>query len=170
MSMIKCPAKGCTNRISCDDDYDGTIQCDNCATVVRVITRKGKVVDAKIRKLDFEIPSNVSSDLRNVLCQAVACFEAGSPAATVVLCGLFMEGLLIESGLSGKRLIDMIEAAHKAGNISALGYHMATASRMIRNIGAHYSDELAKLSESDARLVLEMTRKLTTDILSSKNT
>jgi hypothetical protein len=80
---------------------------------------------------------------------------------------LFIEGLLATSGIKGERLVDMIEAAHKAGIISPLGFHVATASRLIRNIGAHYSEELARLTDSDARLVLEMTRKLANDIVSS---
>lgn len=94
MPYIKCPATGCTNKISSADPYEGTLQCDHCAAIVRVVVRNGKVIDARLRKLDFEVPSDVPSDLRNLLCQAVACFEAGSPAATVVLSGLFIEGLL----------------------------------------------------------------------------
>lgn len=52
--------------------------------------------------------------------------------------------------------------------ISPLGYHVATASRLIRNIGAHYSAELVQLTDSDARLVLEMTRKLASDIVGAE--
>jgi hypothetical protein len=165
MAFIRCPAEKCNNRIPCQDQYDGTIQCDNCAAVVRVSVRDGAVVDAKLRKLDFEIPLGISDDLRYLLSQAVACYEAGSPAATVVLAGLFIEGLLATKGLKGDRLVEMIEVAHKAGMISTLGYHVATASRLIRNLGAHYSNELVQLTDSDARLVLEMTRKLASDIV-----
>ena len=135
---------------------------------VRVSVRNGRVADAKLRKLDFEVPPEVPSDLRNLLCQAVECFEAGSPAATVVLAGLFIEGLLRTKGMTGDRLVGMIEGAHEGGLISTVGFHVATASRLIRNIGAHYSQELVELTDSDARLVLEMTRKLADDIITSE--
>lgn len=166
MARARCPVEGCANSLACPDEYDGTIQCDKCATVLRVSTRAGAVTDAKVRKLDFEIPTGIPADLRYLLCQAIACFEAGSPAATVVLAGLFIEGLLISRGVSGDRLVDMVEAGHDQGMISRIGYHVASASRLIRNIGAHYSDELVQLTDSDARLVLEMTRKLANDIVS----
>ena len=168
MPYVRCPSEGCINKISSPDEYEGTIQCDHCASVVRVSVRNGRVVDARLRKLDFEVPPEVPPDLRNVLCQAVACFEAGSPAATVVLAGLFIEGLLSTRGMSGERLVEMIKKAHEEGLISTLGFHVATASRLIRNIGAHYSEELAQLTDSDARLVLEMTRKLSDDIINSQ--
>ncbi len=167
MTYVRCPVKGCVSRFASPDNYEGTLQCDSCSAIVRVVVRDGRVVDARPRKLDFEVPSDVPQDLRDLLCQAVACFEAGSPAATVVLAGLFIEGLLTTKGMTGSRLVDLIEAGHKAGLISALGLHVATASRLIRNIGAHYSPELVQLTESDARLVLEMTRKLASDIVGS---
>lgn len=66
------------------------------------------------------------------------------------------------------RLVKMIKVAHEQGLISTVGFHVATASRLIRNMGAHYSAELARLTDSDARLVLEMTRKLSDDILNSQ--
>src|SRR2546428_2182288 len=166
MARVRCPAQGCLSALPCTDEYEGTIQCDKCATILRVSVREGAVTDAKIRKLDFEIPVGIPENLRYLLCQAIDCFEAGSPAATVVLAGLFIEGLLITKGVSGDRLLDMVEAGHDRGMISNIGYHVATASRLIRNIGAHYSDELVLLTDSDARLVLEMTRKLASDIVS----
>jgi hypothetical protein len=167
MAFVRCPTNGCPGNIACPDDYDGTMQCDHCAAIARVLVRKGRTIDAKVRGLDFQIPDGLPAELRPLLSQAVACFDAGSPAATVVLAGLFIEGLLAKQGITGDRLVDMIDAAHKAARISTLGYHVATASRLIRNIGAHYSEELVRLTESDARLVLEMTRKLATDILGS---
>lgn len=170
MPYVRCPTKGCTNKILSPDHYEGTLQCDYCAAIVRVLICNGRVVDARLRKLDFEIPSEMPSDLRNLLCQAVACFEAGSPAATVVLAGLFIEGLLRTKGITEDRLVDMIGTAHERELISSVGFHVATASRLIRNMGAHYSTELAQLTDSDARLVLEMTRKLSDDILNSPQT
>jgi len=168
MAYVRCPTKGCVNKFYSPDNYEGTLQCDSCSSVVRVTVREGRVVDAKLRKLDFEVPPGVPADLRDLLCQAVACFDAGSPAATVVLAGLFIEGLLVTKGMAGDRLVELIEAGHAAGLISTLGFHVATASRMIRNIGAHYSPELVQLSDSDARLVLEMTRKLASDIVGAE--
>lgn len=120
-----------------------------------------------MRKIDLDVPAGLPPDLEKILSEAIACFEIGSNAATVVLAGLFMEGLLASVGIKGDRLVEMIEQAHKAKIVSALGFHVATASRLLRNIGAHYSAELVRLNSSDARLVLEMTRKLAADIVSS---
>jgi len=61
----------------------------------------------------------------------------------------------------------MIQKAHDEGIISELGFHVATASRMLRDIGAHYSKELTTLTSSDSRLVLEMVRKLAADIVNA---
>ncbi|MGH7393249.1 MAG: DUF4145 domain-containing protein [Candidatus Rokuibacteriota bacterium] len=149
------------------DDYQDTIQCDRCASIVYVVTRRGTVVSARLQTLDLDVPAGLPSDLQAILMQAVACYEIGSSAGTVVLAGLFLEGLLQEAGITGDRLVDMIEQAHKAQIVSTLGFHVATASRLIRNIGAHYSTELVRLGPSDARLVLEMARKLAADIVES---
>ncbi|MFA5923711.1 MAG: hypothetical protein WC856_20860 [Methylococcaceae bacterium] len=62
----------------------------------------------------------------------------------------------------------MIEKAKEGEIISNLGFHVATASRLLRNIGAHFSEELTKITDSDARLTLEMARKLAVDIIDSK--
>jgi len=132
-----------------------------------VTAQEGVILDVRLRKIDLDIPSGLPSDLEKILYESIACLEAGSNAATVVLAGLFLEGLLIKVGIEDDRLVEMIEKAHKAGVVSKLGYHFATASRLIRNMGAHYSEELTRLSSSDARLVLEMTRKLADDIIAS---
>jgi hypothetical protein len=72
--------------------------------------------------------------------------------------------MLHEINASGKTLSEMIERAHTAGAVSLLGRHIADASRLMRNIGAHYSPDLATLSKSDARLALELTRKIAEDL------
>ena len=168
MASVKCPNPKCAHTIlGVPDDYQDTIQCDHCASIVYVVTRRAKVVSARLQTLALDIPSGLPPDLEAILRQAIACYEVGSSAATVVLAGLFIEGLLQEAGISGDRLVEMIEDAHKAQIISTLGFHVATASRLIRNIGAHYSAELVRLTPSDARLVLEMARKLATDVVES---
>jgi hypothetical protein len=168
MPTVTCPNADCRNRIiGIADNFQDTIQCDKCASVVRVVTRQGKAVDVRLRKIDLDIPAGLPPELEMILSEAIACFEIGSNAATVVLSGLFMEGLLFTVGMNGNRLVDMIEQAHKDKLISTLGFHVATASRLLRNIGAHYSKELTQLNSSDARLVLEMTRKLAADIVMS---
>lgn len=163
--LVKCPAKGCKGMISSPEDYEGTLQCQHCAGIARLVVKKGKPIDVSVRGFSFQVPEGLPPELYKLLSQAVACFDAGSPAAAVVLAGLFIEGLLLNQGIKGDRLVDMIDKAHAQDRISTLGYHVATASRLIRNIGAHYSDDLVSLTESDARLVLEMTRKLATDLL-----
>jgi hypothetical protein len=163
---VRCPE--CKNLVSgLPSEYSGTVQCDKCAKMIYVVIRQGLAVHVHMRSLTLDVPPGLPSDLESILAQAIACFEVGSNAAAVVLAGLFLEGLLKEAGIAGDRLVQMIEQAHQDKVVSTLGYYVATASRLIRNIGAHYSPELARLSASDARLVLEMTRKLAADILES---
>jgi len=166
MASVRCPE--CKNSIlGLPKTFQDTIQCDRCAAILRVVIRDDRPADVRLRKTDLDVPDGLPRDLEQVLSEAIACFETGSNAATVVLSGLFVEGLLSKAGVKGKRLVDMIKAAHDAGTISALGFHVASASRMLRNIGAHYSDDLTRLNASDARLVLEMARKLASDVVAS---
>ena len=166
MATARCP--NCKSSITnLPYDYQDTVQCDNCAEIVRIVIRDNRPVDVRLRKLDLDIPAGLPKVLEQILSEAISCFEIGSNAATVVLAGLFTEGLLAKAGMEGERLVEMIEKAHQEKAISTLGYHVATTSRLLRNIGAHYSDDLTKLTSSDARLVLEMARKLAADIVSS---
>lgn len=168
MASAICPNPACKQVISgLPDNFYDTVQCSKCAATVRVVVRDGRPAYATIHGIELDVPLGLPSDLNKILNEAIACYEVGSNAATVVLSGLFIEGLLIKVGIKGDRLVEMIEQAHKDKIVSSLGYHVATASRLIRNIGAHYSDELVKLDSSDARLVLEMTRKLASDIIAS---
>jgi hypothetical protein len=148
-------------------EFRDTVQCANCATVLRIVTRNDRVADVRLPKFDLDIPSGLPSDIEQILAEAVICFESGSNVATVVLAGLFVEGLLTKTGAKGSRLVEMIKSAHDAKMISSTGFHVASASRLLRNVGAHYSADLARLLESDARLVLEMARKLASDVLAS---
>jgi hypothetical protein len=168
MTSSVCPNLLCKNVITnLPDNFNDIVQCSKCASIVRVVTRDGRTAYATIHGIELDVPAGLPSDLNKILTEAIACYEVGSNAATVVLAGLFIEGLLIKIGIKSDRLVEMIEQAHKEGIVSTLGYHVATASRLLRNIGAHYSDELVQLDSSDARLVLEMTRKLAGDIIAS---
>jgi hypothetical protein len=170
MAGVRCPYKGCAYETTISkSSYEGTIQCNACANIIRVKIVDGIVVDAKARELDFEIPSSIPDELKSILIQAVDCFAVGSPAAVVVLCGLYIEGLLKQARSDPDRdkdnLADIIKEAHEEKRISRIGYHAAELARIIRNLGAHYSTDLAGITESDARIALELAGKLTTDIL-----
>lgn len=168
MAMIRCPAPQCTNSgLVVPDNFQDTIQCDRCGAIVRAVMIAGRARDVRLRKFDLDVPVGLPADLEQILAEAVACFEIGSNAATVVLTRLFLEGLLTRSGAKKTQLVKQIEAAKQQGDLSPLGYHVASASRLLGNIGAHYSDELLRLTQSDARLVLEMARKIASDLVST---
>jgi hypothetical protein len=168
MATAKCPALGCTSTIAgLPYDYADTVQCSSCGAIAYVVISNGSARYVHLRKFDLDVPPGLPEDLNSILTQAIACYDAGSPAATVVMSGLFLEGLLARIGITADRLVDMINQAHTERIISTLGFHVASASRLLRNVGAHYSPELVALGESDARLVLEMVRKLALDILHS---
>ncbi len=167
MPSVTCP--DCKNKLlAVPDNYHGTVQCDKCAKIIKIVTRNGIASEVRIsNKINLEIPDGLPEDLKSIISEAMSCYEVGSNAATAVLSGLFIEGLLIKAGVLGKNLINMITSAHENKVISDFGFHLAQASRMIRNIGAHYSEKLAGLMESDARLALEIARKLAADVMES---
>jgi hypothetical protein len=77
----------------------------------------------------------------------------------------FLEAFLDKSGFSGKTLGQRIDAAKEAGKLKDLTYQLASAARIIGNYGAHYSDDLlAQIGESEALLVLEMVRKIVSEV------
>ena len=165
-STFVCPA--CKNLIVVNsNDFQNTIQCKNCAKILRVLISNGIAVSVRLQKIELDIPQGLPEKLERILTEAITSCEAGSYASAVVMSGLFLEGLLKEAGFEKGNLDDMIETAYQKNALSHLGYHVANASRLFRNKGAHYSPELSKLDYSDARLALEMVRKLAVDVLSS---
>lgn len=168
MAMIRCPYQGCSNSsLVVPDTFQDTIQCNMCARIIRAVVVEGRARDVRPRTFDLDVPAGLPKDLEQILSEAVACFETGSNAATVVLARLFLEGVLTRSGTQKTQLVKQIDKARSEGALSALGFHVASASRLLGNIGAHYSDELSHLTPSDARLVLEMARKVAADLLAA---
>jgi hypothetical protein len=166
MPYIVCPE--CKNRLHVTpSDFQDTIQCEKCTKMLRVLIRNSITNSVHLQKIDLDIPRGLPENLEKILTEAITSCEAGNYASAVVMSGLFLEGLLKEAGFEKNSLSEMIKVAHEEKALSSLGYHVATASRLFRNMGAHYSPELSKLDYSDARLILEMVRKLAVDILSS---
>lgn len=166
MATIVCPT--CKKQtILNQTDYNDTFQCEKCGEVLRVRVKSSQVTNVRTHNIDLEMPQGLPEDLEKILNESISCYEAGSFAASVVMAGLFIEGLLRKTNVNGSRLVDMIEKAKEENIISNLGFHVATASRLLRNIGAHFSEELTRISDSDARLTIEMARKLAVDILES---
>ncbi|WP_318522425.1 DUF4145 domain-containing protein [Photobacterium leiognathi] len=151
-----------------ESNYNDTIQCEECSKILKVRVKDNKVVNVRAHTIDLEIPEGLPESLDQILDESVSCYEVGCYSASVVMSGLFVEGALREADISGSRLVDMINNAKESGKITQLSYHMATASRMLRNTGAHYSEELSKISDSEARLTLEMARKLVIDLMDSE--
>ena len=167
MSNLMCPE--CKKLVIVNsNDFQDTIQCNQCSKILRVLIRNGITVSVHLQNIDLDIPQGLPESLERILTEAITSCEAGSYASAVVMSGLFLEGLLKEAGFDKGNLDNMIKMAHQKNALSWLGYHVANASRLFRNKGAHYSPELSSLDYSDARLTLEMVRKLAVDILSSK--
>jgi len=166
MAQIVCPS--CKKKTSLlDQNYNDTFQCENCGEILRVRIKDNRVTNVRTHSIDLEMPEGLSDDLLKILTESVTCYESGSFSASVVMSGLFIEGVLKKTDVGGDKLFEMIEKAKDKKIISNLGFHVATASRLLRNIGAHFSDDLVRISDSDARLTLEMARKLAVDILES---
>ncbi len=167
MASVICPSCQRPTILSADE-YNDTFQCGNCSAMLRVRIKGGKVANVRTHNIFLDIPDGLSKELEKIVYESIACYEVEAFAASVVMAGLFIEGLMKESGVPGDRLVDMIKNAKDMSVISDLGFHVATASRLLRNTGAHYSEDLTKISDSDARLTLEMARKLAVDIIESK--
>ncbi|HHF3171019.1 TPA: DUF4145 domain-containing protein [Vibrio diabolicus] len=148
-------------------DYNDTIQCEHCSKILKVRIKNQKVVSVRAHTIDLEVPEGLPESLEKILDESVSCYEVGCYSASVVMTRLFIEGSLKEANVSGNNLANMITNAKESEKITPLSFHMATASRMLGNSGAHYSEELVKISDSEARLTLEMARKLVIDLLES---
>jgi len=153
-------------RDSVPDDYAGTLQCAHCGTILRVVTRNGLTVDVRRRKVELEIPEGLPDDLRRILSDAVACLESECCAASLVMARVFVEGLMSRAGFRGT-LAEQIQTAYQQKVISDYAYHLASASRLMGNYGAHYAPTLMNLEPTECRLVLELVRGLATNILAS---
>jgi hypothetical protein len=158
--------KGTTTLIG-KREYDDTIQCDKCGTILRLTISDGEVTNVSLRKIEFKIPGRLPKSLRGVLNHAVRCFEVDVHSATFILARVFTEGLLKTAGMTGGSLKEKIDAAHRARLISDLSYHAANASRLTGNMGAHDPEQLANLRSSDCRRVLELVRDLAEDMIRS---
>lgn len=167
MAHLKCIKCSSVTTTEIPDDYQGTVQCKNCGQILRVKVVHGVVRDVRTRKIDIQTHDGLPSDLEDIISEAIVCCEVGSNAAAVVLTGLFLEGLLKSAQLEGNTLAKMIENAYNNGRITKVSYMTASVSRMIRNIGAHYSPELSKLTDSDALLSLQMVNKFAKEIMES---
>jgi Domain of unknown function (DUF4145) len=165
MPTIRCPAWVCDHLIViAPQDYSGPLQCTKCAAALTVSVRNGVVGTVRLHGAEFPSLPGLPDDLASILDQSVACYEAGSAAGSVVLAGLFLEGLLKHIGVKGDTLNHLIKNASDQGIVTVAGYHMASASRLLRNTGAHYSDGLARLTLPEARLTLDMARHVALEI------
>jgi hypothetical protein len=166
MPGVRCIAWGCEGLTVIGlQNYVGPLQCGTCGTLLSVNIREGVVGVVQSHGGEgFPPLEGLPEALDSVLAQSVACYEAGSPAGSVVLAGLFIEGLLKRIGVKGDTLNHLIKNASDANLITGVGYHLASASRLLRNTGAHYSEELARLSLADSRLVLEMARRIALEV------
>jgi len=165
MPDIRCPAWACDGVTSiAPRDYSGALQCSTCGALLTVSVRDGVVGVVRLRGLESSRPEGLPVELASVFDQSVSCYEAGSAAGSVVLSGLFVEGLLKHVGVKGDTLNHLIRNASDSGVVTGIGYHLASASRLLRNTGAHYSEELARLTLEDARLTLDIARRIALEL------
>lgn len=148
------------------DNYRGTVQCSGCASVIRAVVENGIPVTATLRKLDLDVPSQLPEDLGRLLSDAVTCLENDCRPASLVMARVFAEGLLARAGFKG-RLVDCIQAAHEKKAISDFAYHLASASRLLGNFGAHYGETVVNLDAAECKLVLDLVRSLALHVISS---
>jgi hypothetical protein len=81
---------------------------------------------------------------------------------------LFIEGLFIRGQIADDKLVNMIENARATKAISTVAYHSASVSRLMGNIGAHYSSELRDIKASDCTTVLDLIHKLAIEIIANR--
>ncbi len=165
MPSVTCPS--CKRRSPLlPDDYQGTVQCSECASVIRALVVNGIPVLATLRKIEVEVPPQLPEDLRRLLADAITCLENDCRPASLVMARVFADGLLARAGFEG-RLVDRIQAAHDDGAISDLSYHMASVSRLLGNFGAHYAETLVNLDSEECKLVIDLVRNLAIKLISS---
>ena len=148
------------------DNYRGTVQCSKCALIIRAIVENGIPVSATLRKIALDAPQEIPEDLRRLLEEAIICLENDCRPASLVMARVFAEGILARAGFEG-RLIDAIDAALKNKAITDLGYHLANATRLLGNFGAHYAETVVNLNTEECTLVIGLVRNLAMSLISS---
>lgn len=165
MPYVRCPS--CQNSyVSVPNYYDDTVQCSACATILRVLMRNGIAVNVRTKKIDINIPSGLPEDLRHIFADAVTCLENNCYAASLVMARVLAEGLLTEAGFTGT-LMQQIKGAYDKRAITDYAYHLASASRLMGNFGAHYSSSLTNLDPAECKTVLDVVRSLAANLLSA---
>ena len=137
-------------------DHDGPLQCEMCGTGLRVLIKDNATMIVNLMRINLAVPKVLPHGLAQILTEAVRCFDCGSDIGAVVLCRLFTEGVLTEIGIKAEKLATQIEEAYKSRVIAKHTFHTASASRLVGNAGAHYSDDLETITSSEAEIVLRL--------------
>lgn len=166
MSSFICPACKLHSVLQ-PRDYEGTIQCTCCPAVLKIKIKNDIVSEIAVSKIDVPIPDGLQPTLKRILVEAVKCFDCGSDVASLVLCRLFIEGLLTEIGIKPDKLWKMIETAYDGNAISQATYYTATLSRLKGNESAHYSEELGAISSDDSEMVLKLVSRIAAEVVQS---
>ena len=164
MIEVRCPICKKTTG-SYEKNYNGTLQCYYCAEILRIEIKNGLIVNVGLRKYNLDIPSKIPDDLKQVLNESVKCFEIDCNIAAVVIAGVFTEALFKHYGFKGDILYELIKDAHEKKAISDFVFHASSACRYLRNSCAHFSKESSQIKSSDARIVIELVRNMSEEIV-----
>jgi Domain of unknown function (DUF4145) len=113
-----------------------------------------RVYPAQDRRLSTVIPS----ELRSTHEEARKCFGAKAYRATVVMCGITLEGACQLQGAKRATLQKMLKEMKDDGKIDSRLWEWADGLRLVRNSSAHFNDERA--TRQDARDCLEFSEAL----------
>ena len=121
---------------------------------------------AKVSGLPQRTPAAVSEDFA----EAISALDVNASKASVAMARRALQVALEDKGAAkGGRLIDQVEELEKNGLIDGAAAHLANGVRMFGNFGAHPQDDmLSKVSPDDARLVLDVTKKIIGDLYNSQ--
>lgn len=105
-----------------------------------------------------DINPDLPEHLRSMCREARACYRAGAPTASALMCRKTLEGICVEHGITERNLAASLKRAKEAGLIDGRLYEWADELRVAGNEAAH--DVTADFSGEDARDLLEFTEAL----------
>ena len=101
---------------------------------------------------DRRLSNLVPGELRFTHEEARKCFRSKAYRATVVMCGITLEGACQLQGAKKETLHKMLQYLKDSGKIDSRLWEWADSLRLVRNSSAHFNDERVTRQDADDSL------------------
>ena len=145
------------------------IRCQACGTRQEFSSIAGQIQGQKPlenpRIWYGELSTAIHEEARKDFLEGVKAFNGQCLKSTVVMCRRSLQISAIDKGANGDSLFKQIENLKETHKIDDSLYHFASGCRQLGNYGAHpQDDELKDIDDEAAKLVLDITYKILTQL------